>query len=114
MLSQSSLCWEGVAQPKSGEDKTVYHLGKADSELKLTNFQEKSSGPRSTLAPRLTLQAVEIGNCSHNSYGLSKMPMTFITETEEINPKINLEAPKTTNSQGKSEQKKQHWKYHNI
>jgi hypothetical protein len=33
--------------------------------------------------------------------------MTFITEFEKINPKVQLEAQKTTNSQGNSEQKQE-------
>jgi hypothetical protein len=34
-----------------------------------------------------------------------KIPMTFITEIEKINPKVHLETQKTINSQGNSEQK---------
>jgi hypothetical protein len=43
-----------------------------------------------------------------------KIPMTFITETEKINPKVHLEAQETANSQGNTEQKEQHWRYHNT
>jgi hypothetical protein len=34
-----------------------------------------------------------------------KIPITFITETEKINPKVHLEAQKTMNSQGNIEEK---------
>jgi hypothetical protein len=43
-----------------------------------------------------------------------KIPVTFITEIEKINPKDHLEAQKTTNSQGKTKQKEQCWLYHNT
>jgi hypothetical protein len=45
---------------------------------------------------------------------LIKIPMAFITEVEKINPKVHLEAQKTMNSQGNTEQKEQHWRYHNT
>jgi hypothetical protein len=31
-----------------------------------------------------------------------------------MNPKIHLEAQKNMNSQGNTEQKEQHWSYHNT
>jgi hypothetical protein len=34
-----------------------------------------------------------------------KIPMTYFTETEKINPKVNMEAQKTSNSQSNPEQK---------
>jgi hypothetical protein len=43
-----------------------------------------------------------------------KIPMTFITETENFYHKVHLETQKTVNSQGKTEQKEQCWRYHNI
>jgi hypothetical protein len=43
-----------------------------------------------------------------------KITMTFIIETEKINPKIHMEAQKITNSQCNSEQNEQHWRYHNT
>jgi hypothetical protein len=33
---------------------------------------------------------------------------------EKINPKVHLEAQKTTNSQGNIEQKEEHWMDHNT
>jgi hypothetical protein len=42
-----------------------------------------------------------------------KIPMSFITEIEKSTLKfIYLETQKTTNSQGNTEQKEQHWRYH--
>jgi hypothetical protein len=35
--------WRWVTQPQSGENKIFHHLGKAGSEPKLTDFQEKNS-----------------------------------------------------------------------
>jgi hypothetical protein len=43
-----------------------------------------------------------------------KIPMTLITETEKINPKVHLESWKTTNSQGNTEQKEQRWRCYNT
>jgi hypothetical protein len=34
-----------------------------------------------------------------------KIPVTFITETEKINPKVHLETQKVMNTQGNTEQK---------
>jgi hypothetical protein len=57
-LSWSSL-WVGPAA--DCENKTFHNLGKTGSELKLTDFQEKSSWPKSSiLAPRLALQEVGV------------------------------------------------------
>jgi hypothetical protein len=43
----------------SGENKTLHHLGENGSELKLTDFQKKSSRPKSSiLSPRLALWEV--------------------------------------------------------
>jgi hypothetical protein len=51
-----------------GENKTFHCLGETGHELKLTNFQEKSGGPKSSiLVPRLTLPAVGAGDYSHTS-----------------------------------------------
>jgi hypothetical protein len=45
------------------------HLGKTDSELKLTDFQEKYNGTKSSiLAPKLALQAKQDGGYSHTSF----------------------------------------------
>jgi hypothetical protein len=43
-----------------------------------------------------------------------KIPVTFVTEIEKMNLKVHLEAQKTTNSQGNTEQKEQYWRYHNT
>jgi hypothetical protein len=43
-----------------------------------------------------------------------KIPMMFITEIEKINPQVHLEAIKTMDSQGNTEQKEQRWTYHSI
>jgi hypothetical protein len=43
-----------------------------------------------------------------------KIPMTFITEIEKIYPKVHLETQETANSQGNTQQKEQHWSYHNT
>jgi hypothetical protein len=43
-----------------------------------------------------------------------KIPMTFMTEIKKIKSKVHLEAKKTTNSQGNTEQKDQCWRYHNT
>jgi hypothetical protein len=43
---------------------------------------------------------------------LTKIPMTFITETEKIYPKVHLETQETTNSQGNTQQKEQCLRYH--
>jgi hypothetical protein len=40
--------------------------------------------------------------------------MEVIKEIEKISPKVHLEAQKTMNSQGNTEQKEQCWRYHNI
>jgi hypothetical protein len=37
-----------------------------------------------------------------------KIPMTFCTEIENINPEIHMETQKTSNSQSNSEQKGQY------
>jgi hypothetical protein len=67
-LSWHSLCVGGVAHPQSSKNKTLHHLAETGSELKLTDFQEKSNQPKcSVLAPRLALQAVEDGDCYHTS-----------------------------------------------
>jgi hypothetical protein len=42
-----------------------------------------------------------------------KIQITFITEIEKIHPKVHMEAQNTTNSQGNTKQKEQHWWYHN-
>jgi hypothetical protein len=43
-----------------------------------------------------------------------KIPMTFITEIEKINPKVHLETQETVNNQGNTQQKEQCWRYHNT
>jgi hypothetical protein len=43
-----------------------------------------------------------------------KIPMTSITEIWKIYPKVHLETQKMENSQGNTEQKEQHWRYHNT
>jgi hypothetical protein len=40
-----------------------------------------------------------------------KIPMTFCTEIENINPEIHMETQKTSNSQSNSEQKIQCWRH---
>jgi hypothetical protein len=45
---------------------------------------------------------------------LIKILMTFITEIENIKPKFHMEAKKTANSQGNSEQKEQCERNHSI
>jgi hypothetical protein len=42
-----------------------------------------------------------------------KIPMTFITEIENL-PKVHLETQVTTNNQGNIQQKEQCWRYHNT
>jgi hypothetical protein len=42
-----------------------------------------------------------------------KIPVTFLIEIEN-HPKVHVEAQKTSNSQGNTEQKEQHWIYHNT
>jgi hypothetical protein len=41
------------------------------------------------------------------------IPMTFFRD-RKINPKVHMEAQKTSNSQSILEQKEQCWRYHNI
>jgi hypothetical protein len=43
-----------------------------------------------------------------------KIPMTFIKEIEKSTVKIYLETQEAMNSQGNTQQKEQHWRYHNI
>jgi hypothetical protein len=43
-----------------------------------------------------------------------KIPMTFNTEIEKTYPKVHLETQETANSQGNTQQKEQHWRYHNT
>jgi hypothetical protein len=60
--------WGVVAQLQSGENKIFYHLGDTGSELKLTDFQEKSGELKSSiLVPRLALQTIGAGDGSHTS-----------------------------------------------
>jgi hypothetical protein len=56
-----------VAQLQSGENNITFnHLREIGSELKLTDFQEKSCVPKnSIIAPRLVLQAVGAGDYSY-------------------------------------------------
>jgi hypothetical protein len=42
-----------------------------------------------------------------------KIPKTFITDIKKSNPKVHLETQETTNSQSKTQQKEQCWRYHN-
>jgi hypothetical protein len=43
-----------------------------------------------------------------------RIPMTFIIEIKKINPKVLLGMQKTVNSQGNTESKEQHCRYHNT
>jgi C4-type Zn-finger protein len=43
-----------------------------------------------------------------------KISTTFITEIEKIYTKVHSEIQKTMNSQVNTEQKEQHWRYHNT
>jgi hypothetical protein len=43
-----------------------------------------------------------------------KIPMTFITEIEKLTWIFICKHKKTMNNQGNTEQKQQHWRYHNI
>jgi hypothetical protein len=56
----------GATQLQSGENKIFHYLGEKGNELKLTNFQKKSSCPKSSiLASRPAVQEVGASDCSH-------------------------------------------------
>jgi hypothetical protein len=58
-----------VAQLQAGENQTHHQSGETGSEMKLTDFQKKNGGPKSSIiAPRLGLQEVGVGDSSHTSY----------------------------------------------
>jgi hypothetical protein len=40
--------------------------------------------------------------------------LIILLRDRKVNPKVHLEAQKTSNSQNNSEQKEQRWRYHNT